>query len=59
MSRKVFPSRSRAIQESVQEKIARFDRTRLARESSKLDAKFEQALAEEGMSRELGEWPEY
>jgi hypothetical protein len=32
---------------------------RLARECNKLDPAFEKALAEEGMSEELSEWPEY
>ena len=59
VSRKAFPSRSRAIQEAVREKLERFDHSRLARECAKLDPKVEQALAEEGMSRELAEWPEY
>ena len=31
----------------------------LARECSKLDPKYEQALAEEGLTMELEEWPEY
>ncbi len=57
--RKIFPSRSRAIQEAVDEKLTRLARTRLARESAKLDRRFEKALAEEGMSEELGSWPEY
>ena len=35
------------------------DRERLARESAKLDPKVEQAMAEEGMSRDLADWPEY
>lgn len=56
---KVFPNRSRAIQEAIQDKLARLDRNRLARECAKLDPKFEQTLAEEGMSKELAEWPEY
>ena len=55
----VFPSRSRAIQEAVQEKLARLDRSRLARESAKLDRAFEKALAEEGLSEELSQWPAY
>jgi len=59
VSRKIFPSRSRAIQEAVREKLERFDHSRLARECAKLDPKAEQAMAEEGMSRELAEWPEY
>lgn len=59
VSKKVFASRSRAIQEAVREKLERVDRGRLARECAKLDPKFEQAMAEEGISRELAEWPEY
>ncbi len=59
VGKRVFPSRSRAIQEAVREKLERFDRGRLARECAKLDPKFEQAMAEEGISRELAEWPEY
>jgi len=56
---KVFPSRSKAIQKSIEEKLARMKKTRLARECSKLDIKFEQALAEEGISMEIEQWPEY
>ena len=59
VSKRAFPSRSKAIQVAVREKLERFDRGRLARESAKLDPKVEQAMAEEGMSGELGEWPEY
>jgi len=55
----VFPNRSRAMQEAVEEKLARFDRGRLARECAKLNKRFERSLAEEGLSRELSEWPEY
>ena len=56
---RVFPNRSRAIQEAIEEKLERLERSRLARECTKLDPAFEQALAEEGMSEELGQWPEY
>jgi metal-responsive CopG/Arc/MetJ family transcriptional regulator len=55
----VFPNRSQAIQEAVEEKISRLDRSRLARECAKVDPAFEKALAEEGLSAELEEWPEY
>ncbi|PKL20131.1 MAG: CopG family transcriptional regulator, partial [Spirochaetae bacterium HGW-Spirochaetae-4] len=51
--------RSRAIQEAVSEKLARLERSRLARECAKLDQGFEQAMAEEGMSIEVRQWPEY
>jgi len=54
-----YPSRSRAIEAAIQEKLERLGRTRLARESAKLDPEFEKALAEEGMSGELASWPEY
>ncbi len=54
-----FPSRSQAIQEAVEEKISRLDRSRLARECAKLDPATEKALAEEGLSDDLTKWPEY
>jgi len=56
---KVFPSRSRAIQEAIEEKLSRLQRTRLAKECAKLDPAAEQALAEEGLSEELRQRPEY
>ena len=56
---KVFPSRSRAIQEAVQEKLSRLKRTRLAEECAKLDPQAEQEMAEEGLSAEMTQWPEY
>ena len=56
---RVFENRSRAIQEAVREKLSRLERDRLARECAKLDRKFEQAMAEEGLSVEVEEWPEY
>ena len=55
----VFPNRSQAIQAAVEEKLSRLDRSRLARECAKLDPSFEKSLAEEGLSEELAEWPEY
>jgi Arc/MetJ-type ribon-helix-helix transcriptional regulator len=57
--KRAFPSRSRAIQEAGQEKLDRIDRSRLARECAKLDPKAEKAMAEEGISGDLAEWPEY
>ena len=59
VSRHVFPSRSQAIQIAVSEKLARLSGTRLARECAKLDPAKEKALAEEGISAELEQWPEY
>jgi len=54
-----FPNRSKAIQEAVTEKLMRIEKSRLARECDKLDPEFEQSMAEEGISTELEEWPEY
>jgi len=54
-----FPNRSRAIQEAVEEKLSRMDRTRLIRESAKLDPDYEQKLADEGLAEDFEEWPEY
>ena len=59
VTRRVFPSRSRAIEEAVLEKLDRLSRDRLARECAKLDPVLEKALAEEGMTEELERWPEY
>jgi Arc/MetJ-type ribon-helix-helix transcriptional regulator len=59
VERAVFSNRSQAIQEAVEEKLARMERSRLARECAKLDPTFEKALAEEGMSEDAAEWPEY
>ena len=59
VSSKVFPNRSKAFQEAIQEKLARVNRNRLARECAKLDPKLEKALAEEGLSQGIKEWPEY
>jgi metal-responsive CopG/Arc/MetJ family transcriptional regulator len=55
----IFPNRSQAIQGAVQEKLERMERSRLARECAKLDPDFEKAMAEEGLSEELSEWPKY
>jgi metal-responsive CopG/Arc/MetJ family transcriptional regulator len=55
----VFPNRSQAIQVAIEEKLERLTRGRLGRECAKLDPVFEKALAEEGLSEDLSEWPEY
>lgn len=54
-----FPNRSKAIEKAIEEQLTRLERSRLARECSKLDPKFEKSMAEEGLSEELSEWPEY
>ena len=55
----IFPNRSKAIQIAVEEKLSRLDRVRLAQESAKLVPSAEQQMADEGLSEDLSEWPEY
>ncbi len=55
----VFPNRSRAIQIALDEKIEGLDRSRLARECTKLDPDQEKSMAEEGHSEEPAGWPAY
>ena len=59
VSSKVFPNRSKAIQEAIKEKLSRVNKSRLARECAKLDPAVEKAIAEEGFSQEIDQWPEY
>ena len=59
VKKQVFSNRSQAIEEAVVEKLARFEKSRLAQECAKLDPAFEKALAEEGLSEDSAEWPEY
>jgi Arc/MetJ-type ribon-helix-helix transcriptional regulator len=59
VERGVYPSRSRAIQEAIDERLARLSRDRLARECAKLDPEYEVSLAEEGLNAETEQWPEY
>ena len=59
VKKRVFANRSKVIQRAVEEKLERLERSRLARECAKLDPAFERAMAEEGMSEELSQWPEY
>jgi Arc/MetJ-type ribon-helix-helix transcriptional regulator len=54
----VFVNRSKAIEAAIQDRLARLNRSRLARECSKLDRTEEQAFADEGYAGE-SEWPEY
>ncbi|HOE18409.1 MAG TPA: ribbon-helix-helix domain-containing protein [Syntrophorhabdaceae bacterium] len=55
----IFQSRSQAIREAVSEKLLRMKHNRLAEECSKLDAVFEKAMAEEGLTEDANQWPQY
>jgi len=54
----VFPNRSQAFEDAVQERIVKLNRSRLARECANLDPAEEQGLADESYAGEV-EWPEY
>lgn len=56
---RAFPNRSRAIEEALREKFNRLEQSRLSREVAELDPGFERSLAEEGLSQDKAEWPEY
>ncbi len=56
---RIFPSRSKVIQDAVEEKLKKLGKGRLARECAKLDPEFERALAEEDLSAEADQWSEY
>lgn len=58
VARHAFPSRSRAIQEAVAEKLARLSRSRLAEQCALLDQGEEQELAEEFSPNEMERWLE-
>jgi metal-responsive CopG/Arc/MetJ family transcriptional regulator len=56
---KLYPNRSKAIQDAVAEKVNKLEKNRLALECGKLIPDFEQSVAEEGFSADIGEWPKY
>jgi metal-responsive CopG/Arc/MetJ family transcriptional regulator len=59
VKRRYFPSRSRAIQDALGEKLAKIDKSRLALECEKLNPAEEKEFAEEGIGSEVGEWEKY
>ena len=59
VARRVFKNRSRAIQVALHEKIERVEGSRLAAECAKLDPKYEQSLADEGLGADVAAWPEF
>jgi Arc/MetJ-type ribon-helix-helix transcriptional regulator len=59
VDRRRFRSRSQAIEAALADKLERLARTRLARESAKLDPREEKRLADEGLAEDFATWPEY
>jgi metal-responsive CopG/Arc/MetJ family transcriptional regulator len=54
-----FHNRSQAVEAALADKIQRLARTRLARESAKLNPREEKLLADEGLANDVETWPEY
>ena len=59
VDRRWFRNRSQAIEAALADKLQRLARTRLARESAKLNPREEKRLADEGLAEDLASWPEY
>jgi len=59
VDRRRFRNRSQAVESALADKLRRVARTRLARESAKLNPREEQRQADEGLEHDLASWPEY
>jgi metal-responsive CopG/Arc/MetJ family transcriptional regulator len=59
VAERVFSNRSQAVQDAIRDKLDRLARTRLATECAKLDVFAERELADEGLAKDVTEWPEY
>jgi Arc/MetJ-type ribon-helix-helix transcriptional regulator len=59
VDRRRFRNRSQAVEAALADKLHRLARTRLARESAKLNPRDEKRLAGEGLADDLASWPEY
>ena len=59
VDRRRFRNRSQAVEAALADKLQRLARTRLARESAKLNPRDEKRLADEGLADDLASWPEY
>jgi metal-responsive CopG/Arc/MetJ family transcriptional regulator len=59
VARQRFRNRSQAVEAALADKIRRLARTRLARESAKLNVLDEKRLADEGLADDVETWPEY
>lgn len=59
VAQKKFKTRSQAIQIAVQQTVDQLDHKRLIQACSQLDAHFERELADEGLTKDVEEWPEF
>lgn len=56
---KTFESRSQAFQRAAESTLEKVERSQLAAECAKLDKRFERKIADQGLKRDLEEWPDY
>lgn len=59
VDRRRFRNRSQAVEAALADKLERLARTRLARESAKLNPRDEKRIADQGLADDLASWPEY
>ena len=59
VAEKKFKTRSKAIQIAVSNTVDRLEHTRLTQECAKLNSVLEQQLADEGLAKDVDEWPEF
>jgi len=59
ISQKKFKTRSQAIQMAVESTVARLDHKRLIHACLQLDPHAERTLSDEGLTKDLEEWPEF
>lgn len=59
VERRRFRNRSHAVEAALEHALPRLARTRLAKESGKLNTREEKRLAEECIAEDIGAWPEY
>lgn len=59
VAKQKFRNRSQAVEAALADKVHRLARTRLARESAKLNPADEKRVADEGLVDALESWPEY
>lgn len=55
----VFKSRSQAFQISISQTLQHLEHERLAKECAKLEAHYEQEMADVGLDEDLESWPKY
>ena len=59
VAKQKFRNRSQAVEAALSDKLHRLARTRLARETAKLNPTEEKRMADEGLADALDAWPEY